>query len=225
MAGNFQHSGMTHEAFYSDEIVRRDGNDLIHYPLLAAQMVWYCMGENFGTRRSHSGIDRAPQRMPAEQYESAAKALYGPTSSPSELQLETIRHIDSSTETRHAFITMAPGTGKSGLYNISLAASALYGIRPQRTIVISPHNGLLAQHHQQTVDYFRALPISVSSFESSDIDDTNTPPVIDHSSLIFVSISAFHKLMKYHRGFISTWGIKRIVIDEYHNIISEIFRF
>eukprot|EP00984_Skeletonema_dohrnii_P030071 scaffold21180_cov78-Skeletonema_dohrnii-CCMP3373.AAC.1 len=31
--------------------------------------------------------------------------------------------------------------------------------------------------------------------------------------------------MKYHRGFISTWGIKRIIIDEYHNIISEIFRF
>eukprot|EP00957_Ditylum_brightwellii_P128405 9793181-Ditylum_brightwellii.AAC.1 len=76
-------------------------------------MVWYCMGENIGTRRSHSGIDRAPQRVPVEQYESAAKSLYGPKSSPSELQLETIRHIDSSTETRHAFITMAPGTGKS----------------------------------------------------------------------------------------------------------------
>eukprot|EP00984_Skeletonema_dohrnii_P031212 scaffold23428_cov77-Skeletonema_dohrnii-CCMP3373.AAC.1 len=53
-------------------------------------MVWYCMGENFGTRRSHSGIDRAPQRMPAEQYESAAKALYGPTSSPSELKIKRV---------------------------------------------------------------------------------------------------------------------------------------
>ena len=31
--------------------------------------------------------------------------------------------------------------------------------------------------------------------------------------------------MKYHRNTFQQWGFQRIIIDEYHNVISEIFRF
>ncbi len=229
VADKFQHTGDTHNKFYADNVILKEDGVIIEYPLLMAREVWRALGEETTpTAANSSSTNASSQRLSAEQYNYAAKTLYGPLSSTSALQLEAIRHLDDTSAQGqcHAFVFMAPGTGKSGLYNISAAAAAIYGRTIERTLVISPHNGLLAQHCQQATNYFKTLHISVASYESSDISEHNDePPNLGDANLCFISISAFNKVRKYHRNTFQQWGFKRIIIDEYHNVLSEIFRF
>ena len=137
-------------------------------------------------------------------------------------------HLDNSTAGGqfHAFLLAATGSGKSGLYNIPSSAAALFGNQIPKTLIISPHNGLLSQHCQQSTNYFRTLKVTVTSLESSEVSESSDcPPDIDNTNVCFVSICGLHKLRKYHSNTFEQWGFKRIIIDEYHNIISEMFRF
>jgi len=225
VAQKFQHTELTHNMFYSDNIIQKEGSTLVDYHLLLARVVWEAFGEPSTTpsTQSNGGI------LTEAQYNSAARMLYGAFSQTSHLQLEAIQYLDNtSVEGQcHAFVFMGTGTGKSGIYNISAAAAVLHGHNIQKTLVISPHNGLLAQHCQQSKTYFQSLPtIRVTSHDSTEISEQHdVPPDLNNADLCFISIHGFQKLMKYHLNTFQQWGFQRIIIDEYHNVISEIFRF
>lgn len=227
VATKFQHNEQTHNKFYADDIIQKEGNTLIDYQLLLARVIWDAFGEpsttpSMSSSPSNGGI------LTEAQYNSAARTLYGPLSRTSPLQLESIQHLDNTSAEgqSHAFVFMGTGTGKSGIYNISAAAAVLHGHNIQKTLVISPHNGLLAQHCQQSKTYFQSLGIGVTSHDSTEISEQHdVPPDLDDTDLCFISIYGFQKIMKHHRNTIQQWGFQRIIIDEYHNVISEIFRF
>jgi hypothetical protein len=228
VAMKFQHTEQTHNLFYSDDIILKEGSTLVDYHLLLARVVWAAFGEP-STTPSMSNSPSNGRILREAQYNSAARTLYGAFSQTSQLQLEAIQHLDNTSVEgqSHAFVFMGTGTGKSGIYNISAAAAVLHGNKIQKTLVISPHNGLLAQHCQQSKTYFQSLPtIRVTSHESTEISKQNdVPPDLDNTDLCFISIHGFQKLMKYHLNTFQQWGFERIIIDEYHNVISEIFRF
>jgi superfamily II DNA helicase RecQ len=228
VAKKFQHTEQTHNMFYSNSIIQKEGSTLVDYHLLLARVVWDAFGEPSTTPSMSSSPSNGGELREA-QYNSAARTLYGAFSQTSQLQLEAIQHLDNTSVEgqSHAFVFMGTGTGKSGIYNISAAAAVLHGNKIQKTLVISPHNGLLAQHCQQSKTYFQSLPtIRVTSHDSTEISEQNdVPPDLDNTDLCFISIHGFQKLMKYHLNTFQQWGFERIIIDEYHNVISEIFRF
>lgn len=227
LALKFQHTAETHRRHYADDICIREGDNIIGHDLLVARVVHRHMGE-IAPLPSLSNDQQLELPSTVDEYTFTARFLYGPMSSVPPQQLEAIQHLDSTSARgqKHCFVFMAPGTGKSGLYNISLAAAALYGKKVQKTLVISPHNGLLVQHTQQSIQYFNTLPIKVICYESSDIsENSEDPPDMGNVNLCFLSICAFKKLIRHHPNSFEQWKFKRIIIDEYHNVISEVFRF
>ena len=228
VANKFQHSGPTHSSFYKDQIITKVDGETVDFALMSARRIWDAMGEQHLSPSATSHTNQSPITLTAEHYNYAAKTIYGPHASISSLQLEAIMHLDNSTAGGqfHAFLLAATGSGKSGLYNIPSSAAALFGNQIPKTLIISPHNGLLSQHCQQSTNYFRTLKVTVTSLESSEVSESSDcPPDIDNTNVCFVSICGLHKLRKYHSNTFEQWGFKRIIIDEYHNIISEMFRF
>lgn len=224
MAGQFHHSDETHQNYYSDEVVLREGEDLIDKIHFIGDYIWNSLGEQQCPSESNIRSQAVMKECEEFHYKQAACKIFGPSAILSELQLQAIQFLDSRSETCHGILNMATGLGKSGIYNISFYANAMNFRELQRTLVISPYNGLLAQHHHQSVEYLNRTNVRVMSFESSDIPcDGCAPPNLRDGDLIFISISAFKKLVQYHRQ--SIFGIKRIIIDEFHNVIAEMFRF
>ena len=219
---------LTHIGYYADDIITKVDGETVDYALLSARRIWNAIGEQHLSPSAASHTNQSPMTLTEEHYNYAAKTIYGPHASISPLQLAAIMHLDNvSAEGRiHAFILMATGTGKSGLYNIPSAAAALYGNPIPKTLVISPHNGLLSQHCQQSTNYFRTLKVTITSLESSEVSESSDcPPDIKNTDVCFVSICGLHKLRQHHSNCFEQWGFQRIIIDEYHNIISEMFRF
>lgn len=224
MAGQFHHRDETHQIYYSDQFVFRQDNDLIDRVHFIGDYIWKCLGEQQCPRASYTILQAELKECEPFEYMQAAYAMFGPTAIIPELQLQAIQYLDNRSETCHAILNMATGLGKSGIYNISFFANAMNFRQLQRTLVISPYNGLLAQHHHQSVEYLESANVRVLSFESSDVPcEGSAPPNLQDGDLIFISISAFKKLVQHHRQ--SIFQIKRIIIDEFHNVISEMFRF
>eukprot|EP00985_Skeletonema_marinoi_P019863 scaffold11535_cov160-Skeletonema_marinoi.AAC.1 len=59
--------------------------------------------------------------------------------------MEAIKIIDNRSDHRDVVVHLAPGQGKSGIWNYSLLGRAISGSVRQRSIVICPYNSLLAQ--------------------------------------------------------------------------------
>ena len=91
VATKFQHNEQTHNKFYADDIIQKEGNTLIDYQLLLARVIWDAFGEpsttpSMSSSPSNGGI------LTEAQYNSAARTLYGPLSRTSPLQLQSIQH-------------------------------------------------------------------------------------------------------------------------------------
>lgn len=223
-----QHTARTHDLFYSDAMIDRLGDDIIDTSLLTARYIWACIGEPHHPRHQRMGCLLSPTNI--ESYHQTAKHLYGNNASVTNLQMKAIMHITDESACSHAFVLMATGLGKSGLYNIALGRNSLFGGIKQQIIVISPHNSLLLQHYEQSLGYLKHLQIHVACYESSDIpDDADADgdwyTHIGNSDLVFLSISAFYKIRNVHPNSLHIFSKKILIIDEYHNLLAESFRF
>ena len=223
MASQFHHSRRIHDDWYSAETYRKDKDgNFIRGPLIMAQQIWTAMGETL----EYTDVARPVMStaiLTKSHYDFAAKrAFQNPTASVKDLQYNAITHASSKDNTKHAFVLMGCGTGKSGIYNLLLLGAYLNCAPIPKTIVISPHNSLLSQHKLQARQYLRGTNLRVSSLLPIDIASENIPSDFD---LLFISIHAFNDLITTSRHIIDGWKIQNIFIDEYHNILGELFRF
>jgi superfamily II DNA helicase RecQ len=224
MASHFHHSREIHNAFYSAETFQRDvhGN-MIPGPLSVAHQIWNALGEN----HSHCSNTMRPISnrviMTKQQYDYAAKRAYGRQSARvTQLQYDAIHFASSEEINKHSFVLMACGTGKSGIYNLLLLGAYLNMAPIPRCVVISPHNSLLSMHVLQAKHYLRGTNLKIISLLPSDIQNQDMTSYFD---LLFISIHAFNDLMISQRDLLLQWNIQNIFVDEYHNVVGELFRF
>jgi len=225
MASHFHHSRVIHNKFYSAETFKRDKDgNMIPGPLSVAHQIWSAMGENMhGSNVVNMRPTNTPIILTRHHYDFAAKRAYqDPSAKVTELQYEAIKHASSKEINKHAFIFMGCGTGKSGVYNLLLLGAYLHMSPIPKTMVISPHNSLLAMHILQARHYLRGTNLTVTSLLPDEVQNQNFP---QHFDLLFISIHAFNVLMVEYSHVIYQWNIQNIFIDEYHNIIAELFRY
>ena len=137
-----------------------------------------------------------------------------------DVQYAAIAHAASHEVNKHAFVVMGCGTGKSGVYILLLLGAYLHQCGIPRCIVISPHNSLLAQHTMQARQYLLGTNLRVESLLSSDVSSDAIPSEFD---LLFISIHAFQDMIENRKQTIFDWQLDNIFIDEYHNILGELF--
>ena len=224
MASQFHHSRQIHDCFYSADRYRRDTDgNFIRGPLIMAHDIWRALGESL------EFIDNARPKvqnliLTKSHYDYAAKrAFKNHMATATDLQYNAIIHASSPEINTHAFVLMGCGTGKSGIYNLLLLGAYLNACPVPRTVVISPHNSLLSQHELQSCEYFRGTNLRVSSMLPADISVQCPSSDFD---LLFISIHAFNDLLQTHgRHMLKNWNVRNIFIDEYHNIVGELFRY
>ena len=225
MASTFHHSHSIHNRFYSAEIFKRDKDgNMIPGPLSVAHQIWTALGENV-ICNDNTNIRPVVQHSTLSRgdYSQAAKRAYqDPGAQVKNLQYMAIHHAACKDMTKHAFVFMGCGTGKSGIYNLLLLGAYLHMAPVPRTIVISPHNSLLSMHKLQSMHYFRGSNLVVSSLLPVDVQKEAFPT---HFDLLFISVHAFNDLMTGYRDTVLGWQVQNIFIDEYHNVVGELFRF
>jgi superfamily II DNA helicase RecQ len=225
MASQFHHSRAIHNLFYSAETFQRDkeGN-MLPGPLSVAHQVWSAMGENLSARH-HLHPRPTNQRMILTKmhYDLAAKRAYqNPSATASQLQYQAISHASSLESNQHAFVLMGCGTGKSGVYNLQLLCAYMNMSRIPKTMVISPHNSLLEMHKLQSCLYLRGTNLHVTSILPEQVANQQFP---SHFDLLFISIHALNDLMMEYSHIVRQWNLQNIFVDEYHNLLGELFRF
>ena len=223
MASQFHHSRTIHDEWYSAETYRKDKDgNIIRGPLIMAQHVWKALGECLEcTDNARPTVHHI--NLTKTHYDYAAKrAFNNPTAAISDLQYDAIMHASSIYNSKHAFVLMGCGMGKSGIYNLMLLCAYLHRAPIRKTMVISPHNSLLSQHKLQAQQYLRGTNLRVASLLPQDISADTIPTDFD---LLLISIHAFNDLMCSMRHVIEGWNLQNIFIDEYHNVLGELFRF
>ena len=92
--------------------------------------------------------------------DSAAKKAYSSASArATDQQASAVMHVMNNFQ--HAFVLFGCGTGKSGIYILQQLVCCMYGVNRPKSIVISPHNALLAMHHMQATKYFLGTSLRV----------------------------------------------------------------
>ena len=224
MASQFHHSRQIHDCFYAADRYRRDTDgNFIKGPLIMAHVIWRALGESLEcTDKARPEIHN--RILTKSHYDYAAKRAFKDNMAKvNDLQYSAIIHASSPEIHTHAFVLMGCGTGKSGIYNLLLLGAYLNACPVPRTVVISPHNSLLSQHELQSCEYLRGTNLRVSSMLPADI--SVQCPTSDFD-LLFISIHAFNDLIQTHgHHILQKWNVKNIFIDEYHNIIGELFRY
>jgi superfamily II DNA helicase RecQ len=225
MATTFHHSHSIHNRYYSAETFKRDKDgNMIPGPLSVAHQIWTALGEN-DMSSDNTNVRPVLQHITLSRndYNQAAKRAYhDPGAQVKNLQYLAIHHAACKEITKHAFVFMGCGTGKSGIYNLMLLGAYLHMAPIPKTIVISPHNSLLAMHKLQSEYYFRGSNLVVSSLLPADIQQEAFPT---HFDLLFISVHAFNDLIKGFRDIVLGWMVQNIFVDEYHNVVGELFRF
>ncbi len=224
MASHFHHSQLIHDMFYSADTFRRDNDgNMIPGPLTVAQQIWSALGEDLSHHKDYMRPIVEKKILTKTHYDHAAKRAYSnPTASVTELQYSAINFAASSEIHKHAFVFMGCGMGKSGIYNLLLLGAYLNRTPIPKILVISPHNSLLAMHVLQSKHYLRGTSLKVLSLLPIDIQKDEIPAQFD---LMFISIHAFNDLMIDQQHIFKQWCIDNIFIDEYHNMVGELFRF
>ena len=212
-AGAFHHSVETHNAFYSDTV--KNG------ALLRAMQFWTAVGEP-----PSRTVTSSPRRvlLSATNLWDALRSLFGPGATWRSAQQKDAVHFAAGTLQAHGFVDLACGVGKSTIYLLPLMAEIRQGLTDRaRTIVIVPHNGLLAQHVAGARETFKDNA-KIRSLSASDLAAADQMQWEDFD-LMFVSISSWKVLTDDYINQVESWKIKRIVIDEWHSLFAEFFRF
>lgn len=211
-AAAFHHSVETHNAFYSDTV--KNGE------LRAAMQFWTAVGEP-----PSMNVSSFSRRIPlsAIHLTDALQSLFGPGAKwRTRSQQDAVNFVTASIAQQHGFVDLACGVGKSTMYLVPLMAEIRQGVTDRaRTVVIVPHNGLLAQHVAGARETFttNAKIVSLSGSDLSSVDDQ----VWEAFDLMFVSISTWKILTDDYINQFKSWNINRIVVDEWHCLFSEFF--
>jgi superfamily II DNA helicase RecQ len=223
MASHFHHSQSIHDAYYSADTFRRDKDgNMIPGPLTVAHQIWSALGEDSSTHTDSMRPIANSVILTKSHYDYAAKRAYHNSSAKvTDLQYAAINFAVSPDQNKHAFVFMGCGTGKSGIYNLLLLGAYLNRIKIPKTMVISPHNSLLAMHKMQSIHYLRGTSLMVSSLLPVDVMNQNFPTDFD---LLLISIHAFNDLITGFLDVVKQWHIQNVFVDEYHNSIGELFR-
>ena len=223
LASHFHHSQAIHDAYYSADTFRRDKDgNMIPGPLTVAHQIWSALGENSSKHNDSMRPISNSVILTKAHYDFAAKRAYNTSSaSVHSLQYAAIEFAASTDQSKHAFVFMGCGTGKSGIYNLLLLGAYLNRKTIPKTMVISPHNSLLAMHKMQSSQYLRGTSLLISDLLPVDVMNQNFP---EHFDLLFISIHAFNDLITGFANVVKQWHLQNIYVDEYHNVIGEIFR-
>jgi superfamily II DNA helicase RecQ len=223
MASQFHHSQSIHDMYYSADTFRRDKDgNMIPGPLTVAHQIWSALGETSSTHTDCMRPIAKSMILTKIHYDYAAKRAYNNSSATAtDLQYAAIKFAASTEINKHAFVFMGCGTGKSGIYNLLLLGAYLNRAAIPKTMVISPHNSLLSMHKMQACHYLRGTSLMVSSLLPVDIHNKKFPT---HFDILFISIHAFNDIMVGFEDIVKQWDIQNIFVDEYHNVVGELFR-
>lgn len=225
-ARQFSHSSTIHAKFYSSEQYHREGNGLvIGHELLVARAFHTMFGEpeSSYSRTTENTIEDG-STVDADALRHAATHAYQDTNANvNQIQLQAIQTIDDVNNRKNVIVLAGCGMGKSGMYILPHIARRLRGMARRKTLVISPHNPLLCQHHAQAIKYFKGLPLTVVSIEMIDhVFQNDFPKSFD---LGFISIHVFQQLVSKHPDVIKSWNLNTFFVDEIHLVYTELFRY
>jgi len=204
-----------HNNHYSSNttVTDPDSNNKINNVLVACRFIWSALGDcsSSTTIRSNEVSHRNFSRA---DLDNASKKAYSSASARATDQQASVEQFPAC----FCFVWLWNGEER----HIHLAtARLLHGVNRPKSIVISPHNALLAMHHIQAKKHFLGTSLRVEKLLPSDITAGEISSDFD---LLFISIHAFKDLMDEHPNQLQQWNIKNIFIDEYHNIFGNLFR-
>jgi len=214
------HGKSMHDANYSSNAFRRTSDGRIEKSEIQVARDYH---EALGERKWNSDkIDIDEDWIPEDMYHKALqRGLCTPSVSCNHHQMIACQFLDNHSIRSHAMVFRPPGTGKSFTWDGILLARYLRGSKNKRFLVLSPHSALLAQHVQQSQQFFDGTSLQVTSITGSNIDTANT--LVDFD-LCYISIHAFAKLADKNRELLQSWDVGSIYIDECHLMFCELFR-
>lgn len=225
VAGLFQHSPVVHDESYSSVMYERDRNGkMMPTSLLTATIIHRALGEP--TTYSHNSVlSRVVDKVDLQMFDAAIRrALAKPTIQCRPNQQEACRLIDDKTYKGHLILRTAMGSGKSAVGDVPILARKMKGVDIQRTLIVPPHNSLLAQFVDNSNRSFRGTNISVWALDDSATLEEELTSMVDNWDLLYMSIHSLNKMLEDHRHVLESWQIKVVIIDECHLLFGETFR-
>ena len=224
ISGLFHHSPLVHDDSYSAVMYERDRNgQYLPAPLVTAAIIHRALGEEiFCRNRVRSRI--ATNIDPSIFNAAIRRALAQPTITCYPDQLEGFKIIDDKDCNRHLIIRGTTGSGKSSFGDVPILARHMQGVDLQRTLIVPPHNSLLAQFIQNSHQSFRGTSIRVWALDDSATLENELSAEVEHWDLLYLSTHTLNRLLTDHRHTVESWGIKVIIIDECHLLFGELFR-
>lgn len=222
-AAQMHHSPAVHSASYSSTILERMPNGELREPaLFVAEEYWNALGENVQAA-VHQSSGRDFTVIDSSYYNLAAqRALRDATKTCYDYQMEACKSIDDTSDHHDVVVHIAPGYGKSGLWNFTLLARSICGSKRQRSIVICPYNAVLAQQKIKSKHYFAGTNLTVYCITSSTLEKMVN--LVIGFDLLYISIDAFNTLRQSYIHELESWGVKVIYIDEFHLCLGETYR-
>jgi len=223
-AVQFHHSPAVHNDIYSSMIYERDINGrMIPSPLITARIYHNALGEPVNITFRTNNTRRVAMIDPAMFERAIKRALRNPNASCFHEQLLIFNHITNTAINQSVFYKAPMGAGKSCAANIPMLARALAGVDVLRTIVVSPHNTLVAQMKRNYEESFHGTNLQVWAIASSTLE-TQINSMTDDWDMLIVSIHTLKILLTSHRSVVTSWNAKVIIIDECHLLFEENFR-
>ena len=220
----FHHKPKMHDNIYSSATISKDKDgNRVGASLITARAIWRQFGEgNVMFNRFDS--DNDDNTIPDAAFISAMRqSLRNPSAECKPFQMKAFKELDRTDGSQHLFVFQPPGSGKSALWNILILARYLYSSKIKKSLVIIPHNALLAQQQRNSREkYFYATSVRVVHASLENLQELIG--LMGEFDLCYISIHAFATLISKHRGELMSWGLDLVFIDEYHLLFSEIFR-
>jgi len=210
MAQQFHHASQTHNNHYSSStiVTDPDSNKKINNVLVACRFIWSALGEGSSSTTIRSN-EVSHRNFSRDDLDNAATKAYSSASArATNQQASAVMHLMNNFQ--HAFVLFGCGTGKSSIYILQQLACCMYGVNHPKSIVISPHNALLAMHHMQATKYFLGTSLRVEKLLPSNVA---ADEISSNFDLLFISIHAFRDLMDKHPNRLQQWNIKNIFVD------------
>ena len=223
-AEQFHHSWKTHGNSYSSTVFERCQNgDIRELPLTIARHFWNALGEK--NQHSCELIDRDLPTLSSDVYDiAAARALRDPSIKCYRHQKEACTILDDNTRHENVILHAATGYGKSGVWNYNLMARSITGSKKPKSIVICPYNPNLTQQELNSKKIFFGTNVKVYSITSSTIEQMVL--FASDFDLLYISMDAFQTLRcsDSYKGYLESWDVKIIYVDEFHCSFTEHFR-
>jgi DEAD/DEAH box helicase/Zinc knuckle len=218
------HSAGTHLGNYSSQVV--GGMERIYLRFHNA----LGDGQSMDSESTNTGVSDA---LSVERRVLRALGdLYGEGCNFKSLQQRSLLLLSSS-DSDHVHGDLPCGGGKSLSWVVPLMMSCSGGPTESCRLVVTPYKFLAAFHCDSLKQLTKnKLRLWVSSLTGGDVSEHTVPNLLLHPeflpNVIFMSLEAFSRLLKYHFNLISRLCaskiLARIYIDEMHTILIESFR-